>query len=414
MNDTFCPNPFVYLTNSTYGKIKFCCLIPTAIENNEGIEVTSDATTRLEQIWNCKTLLDVRDNMLSGEKVSGCEVCYNNERNGGGSLRKDLNSQWNNLESEYGVHLARAIEAHTNKQLSIPVSVEVRTGNICNLKCRMCTPDDSILIEKEYKLLQKKNQEWSQMGFSAGSSSVNHDGYYNEILDNLVNIKLLRLSGGEPFLNKFTFDIIDKSIQLDVAKDIELSINSNLTSVTSDVLWKLQKFKKVTLDLSLDGVGPVHEYIRSGINWEELEEKIAMVKTYLTDNFSLTTNTTIQIYNILDIENILQYTLRKMEVTPVLFMLDNPAYLDVRNMPPKLKVVATDRLHQLITSDLVTTFKYSDWLIGRLRSAIERIKEPNNIQQIEHFKYFTAMLDTNRKQEFASALPEIQKYYEYY
>jgi organic radical activating enzyme len=412
MNEYFCPNPFVYATNSLEGIVKYCCLVQRGIKDDNGNEFKS-SNASLSEVWNSKDLNNVRQQMIEGKPVNDCEVCYKLERMGGGSLRTDLTAHWMNGPRKE--HFDKALaEYHAGQGMSGPVSMEIRTGNLCNLKCRMCYPTASVLIEKEFIKLRKQDSEWNKISNDIGSSMLSHDGYFQEVINNFHRMDALRFSGGEPFLTDITLQIIHEAASTGHSSHIDLFVNTNFTRITTELLEDLKTFRTVNIDISLDGYKQVHEYIRSGLEWTSIEENLLKIKPYLTQNFFLSTNTTVQNLNVLYLEDILQWTIGKLDITPVLCVLDNPKFLAINNMPDDMKREAASRLNKLIESDLVKNFRQSHWLQGRLKSIIETIELPADPEEINRFLYFTQTTDKNRNQDYRVSVPEIASYYEPY
>lgn len=409
MNSSFCPNPFIYLTNSTDSKIKYCCLINDGIKDNDGKLFSSDSANMTE-VWNCNEINNVRKKMINDVKLPQCQVCYKAEEKGGSSLRLDLLSYWYNgskrpeFQKMYDEYLSETT-------MTGPVSVEVRTGSICNLKCRMCYPSCSILIEKEYNKIQKTEPGWHKLRFGSGSSTVIHDKYFLETVKNFENIEVLRFSGGEPFLNESTNHLISEAAKSGHSKHIDLYVNTNFTKITVQLLEDLSTFKTVNIDISLDGYKQVHEYIRSGLSWTTIEENLIKLRPYLNENFYLTTNTTVQNLNVLYLKEILEWTISELNITPVLCMLSNPKFLAVNNMPDEMKIEALKRLNELMNSDLVNNFKNSHWLKGRLTNIIETINLNSDVNTFQEFLYFTKVTDKERNQDFRVSIPEVAEYY---
>jgi sulfatase maturation enzyme AslB (radical SAM superfamily) len=137
---------------------------------------------------------------INGEEIKGCEECYRSERNGGTSLRKDLVEIYEDNE-EYldSVKIAEDNEGHLDK---FPTAIELRVGNLCNLKCRMCQPQDSDLINKEYKELISIDNTLSEI-LPIVDFEITDDltSYIQGIRDNAATIKIIRFSGGEPLIN---------------------------------------------------------------------------------------------------------------------------------------------------------------------------------------------------------------------
>ena len=412
MNNHFCPSPFIYISNNLEGKLRYCCLVHTGLKDETGKEFHSSTST-LDEVWNSADLNSVRDKMIEGTPIRDCSVCYNAEKSGGGSLRKDLVREW--VDGSSKEQLTNILtEYNETKKVLAPVSVEVRTGSICNLKCRMCHPTDSILIEKEYQKFDRTIPNWTKLNYEKGSSHVEHNSYFQQVIDNLPNTQRLRFSGGEPLINESTYEVIEEATRKGYSKNIDLFINTNFTKLTTEILENLKTFKTVNIDISIDGYKGVHEYVRTGIDWNDIDENLIKIRPYLNENFYITTNTTVQNLNVFYLEDILKWSITELNITPVLCVLNNPTWLAVKNMPPDAKIEATKRLTSLINSDLVKSFKHPLWLAERIQSVIESIKVPADPQEYNRFLYFTQVTDSERKQNYRESIPELASYYEQY
>lgn len=410
MNKHFCPSPFIYISNNLEGKLRYCCLVHTGLKDVDGKEFHS-STSSLDDVWNSEDLNSVRNRMIEGTPIRDCNVCYELEKSGGGSLRKDLVRQWVD-GSDKETFDQIIIKYKKTQRIDAPISVEVRTGSICNLKCRMCHPTDSILIEKEYQKFNRIESGWRKLNYEKGSSHVEHDNYFQQVINNLPNTQRLRFSGGEPLINESTHEVIAEAARKGYSKNIDLFINTNFTKLTTEILENLKTFKTVNLDISIDGYKGVHEYVRSGLDWNDIEENLVKIRPYLNENFYITTNTTVQNLNVFYLEDILKWTIKELNITPVLCVLNNPTWLAVKNMPDEAKIEAKNRLTSLMNSDLVNNFKHPLWLAERIQSVIESIDIPADPIEFNRFLYFTQVTDRERKQNYKESVPELAMYYE--
>jgi MoaA/NifB/PqqE/SkfB family radical SAM enzyme len=120
--------------------VKPCCMMKkgtNVLYNEDG----SIATVRndFKKLWNSSKLKEIRINMISGNKVSGCEVCYLQEDSGRKSNRQQSNEEW---AGKLGAdHLYKLMDKAILKNGELDYSIaylDLRLGNLCNLKCRMC------------------------------------------------------------------------------------------------------------------------------------------------------------------------------------------------------------------------------------------------------------------------------------
>ncbi len=135
-NNTYCRVPFDSVTVSPTGRMQLCC----EAQWTGGTEITKlKDVESIDQWFNGDYLTGVRKKMLNGERVSECETCYKNESTHGSSTRT-----WHN--SKY-------FEQHDDVQEQSIKKVDLKLGNKCNLKCKMCFPYASSELWKEWKAL---------------------------------------------------------------------------------------------------------------------------------------------------------------------------------------------------------------------------------------------------------------------
>jgi sulfatase maturation enzyme AslB (radical SAM superfamily) len=281
----------------------------------------------------------------------------------------------------------------------------------------MCQPQDSDLINKEYKELISIDNTLSEI-LPIVDFEITDDltSYIQGIRDNAATIKIIRFSGGEPLINKSFYDLLDYLIAGDYAKNIEFRLNTNLTKMKEDTLEKLSKFKRVTIDFSIDGLGPVYEYIRYPMVWEITKSKIDMTYDFVGkhDNIKMNANFTVQTYNIFNMFELVDFFLAK-SILPILHILQNPSYLNIRNMPDNLKddvrVKIDKTLSEIENKEYPDVFQV-EWVIERLIAIKNQLALDRSDYQIVLFKKFTNALDIKRNQNISEMIPEISKYYE--
>src|ERR1700756_3790022 len=95
----------------------------------------------------------IRRDMVDGKRVAGCAECYQEEKGGGFSMRMRANANWESgwLNEEHATIASLKILAVANdyRMPVLPADIEVDTGNLCNLKCRMCSDSVSSRIAKD-------------------------------------------------------------------------------------------------------------------------------------------------------------------------------------------------------------------------------------------------------------------------
>jgi len=125
------------------GVVKPCCIFdkPLLNENGKTIRI-NDAS--IEEIWNSKAFKEIRTKMIKGEEISGCIKCYEEEKisNTSDRIRTNKNS---------GLLPEVLKEIKPDGSIDqLPTLINLKIGNVCNLKCRMCQPLDSCMVDSEF------------------------------------------------------------------------------------------------------------------------------------------------------------------------------------------------------------------------------------------------------------------------
>jgi sulfatase maturation enzyme AslB (radical SAM superfamily) len=88
-------------------------------------------------------------------------------------------------------------------------------------------------------------------------------------------VKIITFRGGEPLLSKTNFHILE---QLILAGNTECFISVSTNGSITPSLYQeklLKQFKNLNFSFSIDGTGPVFEYIRYPLKWSDIEKNLA-------------------------------------------------------------------------------------------------------------------------------------------
>lgn len=293
--DTFCILPFVSMSNTNSGDYRVCC-----DSFGFGPNIQTDSA---EQVWTSEFYQQLRSDLISGVQNKNCSSCWRAEQNGGYSMRKNENRHYTEEDIEQII-----------EQKPLPTLFDFKLGNLCNLKCIMCCQLSSSLHETEVKQWQAKNiklpklLDYIEIQFKDENQQYRIDKENcDTILDNLKTIlptlTTLRLVGGEPLINPLTYLLVDKLIELGHAKDLNLEIITNLSDIKTSFIKQLEQFKSVQLTCSYDHVDPdKFHFIRFPADYTEFKNNFDRV---LASNLNVTISTTFSIFNIFDLEKIL-------------------------------------------------------------------------------------------------------------
>ena len=256
----------VFFKEVPENSIKPCCVWQGEIEYDQNQPIT--------QIFSSPEVVKAKQKMKNGEWPKECIRCRTKEEIGQQSDRLVLNRK-------HGITNVEQMDE------SVLRSIDYRNGNLCNLKCRMCHPSDSHLIQKEiennYAILKDtyRNAQYEVLKkhdathVSVNTKIVNHD-----IVKNLIEFKIL---GGEPSIDPNVHNTLEWIIDNDYAKDIQLKYTTNLTNVNAKWLGYHTHFKKLRITFSLDGAGQTYNYVRTNGNWQQIKQNLKIYKETFPD-----------------------------------------------------------------------------------------------------------------------------------
>ena len=293
-----------------------------------------------------------------------CQECINTESHGILSARNFIERNINNNKYEIG---------KINK-------LDYRPDNLCNLKCRMCSPNSSSLIEEELvsyglmKLIEKRNT--------------------NDVLNfDLSSLRHLAILGGEPTVNKNLFPILDYFIENGMTETVRLQYTTNCTSVNTPWMNRIKQFKEVNVNLSLDGAGKSYEYIRTGAKWNNVEKNIHKIIKSAND-YSI--NMCIQMVNFVLVEDWIEYFFQfdpnKVHMNPMF-----------GTVPGKVDCIPDDIREQKIEYLQSLKHPISDKLVDRFKNY------KFNINELTRYKEFNGWQDKVRNTNLLDLDPIFSK-----
>lgn len=224
---------------------------------------------------------------------------------------------------------------------------------------------------------------------------------FDEILGQPDRLRYIIFQGGEPFLVKEFDDILDVIVANGSADKVTFEIVSNLTILKDSTLQKLAHLKQILLGASIDGIGPILEYIRYPANWADIESNIERLSHL--NNTKISFNTAIQAYNLLDLPNIFLYCDAR-EIDVHAHFLVGPRYLNVAVLPTKVRRIAIERLTNYLENNPRPVNRSS------AEYAIKFLHEHLGVQyrdEFASFVKFTNDMDVSRGQDFRALYPDL-------
>ena len=248
---TICPLPFMAIHGDGPNLYSPCCY-------NKNPAYKKYKT--INEYFASPELKNLQENLITGIKDKSCETCWHMEDAGITSMRQEVSKD-----------RLKHIETPAIKQL------QLQTGYTCNISCMMCNPGVSSNLNQLWKntSMKKYNESWDIKRLTYCDDEETY------IKNNKNDIEYIDVAGGEPLYNKRFLSLCEWLTNQNVAKNITLYITTNGTVMTDKMLKVFENFKKTTFILSLEGIGPVNDYIRWNSNFKIIEENFKKI----TKNF---------------------------------------------------------------------------------------------------------------------------------
>jgi hypothetical protein len=231
-----------------------------------------------------------RKKMLNGERPTECDYCWRVEDAPGNSdnlhysdrVKKSGDSIW----GEPFLQSSATMPWDTDV---IPSYVEVSFSNVCNFGCAYCSPEISSTLMQAAKRhgpikLSKRSDNdiiWlknsDRMPIPNREENPYIDAWWKWWPTLYPQLKVFRITGGEPLLSKETFRTLDWIIE-NPNPELDLAINTNLSvdqSLLDEFFSKCALIKRngyvkrLQIFTSCDTWGEQAEYIRVGLNYKK-------------------------------------------------------------------------------------------------------------------------------------------------
>lgn len=259
--NNFCVLPFVSIEADPMGKCKVCCL---SYETIPDIDLRNNTLT---EAFYSPYMDNLRQSFLNGEKPSNCNRCWAEEESGRTSKRMHS--------------LSRLKQILNNKEFNSSgdgslTFLDLKLGNICNLKCRICGSFSSSKWAQE-EIDIYPNNTVARENLERGRWPREAEKFWTDLTELLATTKYFEFTGGEPFLIDEHFTLLEIAVEMGYATDIEIHYNTNLTTFPKRGLEIWPHFKLVEIAVSVDDIGPRFEYQRYGSSWYKAMENLQLL-----------------------------------------------------------------------------------------------------------------------------------------
>jgi hypothetical protein len=275
--ETLCMAPWTHTYLSPQTERRMCCASREPAQNFEQYIDTAAGTGRyipitLDEHWNGEHMKSVRRRMMAGETLPECDVCNSK------LLNTDVYRSY--FWGLFGHKYDQAMQSTSPDGFTTmkPVSWDYRFSNLCNFKCRMCGDMLSSsweTEEKRYDMVDWSNPKnnWMRPEVKREITQFQDTQIEAEFAQAVEEHRVEEIYwvGGEPLMYEQHWRYMRRIIELGDGQKLYARYNTNLSrvdyngiSLYRDLLGNIRDFQ---ICASIDGTGPIGEYIRTGLAW---------------------------------------------------------------------------------------------------------------------------------------------------
>jgi len=414
---TFCMHPFTGLATREDGAIQVCC-------RSHPIGFIQDNT--LEEIWNNRAIRRIRKQVLKGERPPECEPCFKLEDQGVESLRqRHITDKIPEARIKLYPNALKKLGADYKMPFEIP-TMELKLNNLCNLKCRMCHPGDSTSwndwseIKEYYKdtgkviynLVADHNLERKPLL----DKFEDNPNWWTSLEKNLPYFRRVEFAGGEPLMDPQHYRILDMLKPYGHQIEIKYATNGTTLGIskgrTVHDYWP--HFRSVAVNVSLDGIDDVYEYIRGNSDWNQVVKNIREIQT-IPNVSRVVGAVAVQVSNIMTIDKMIKYFLDDLGIVFYTNMVNYPDVLSIQVLPEYLKEQATVNLNfaKMYIDDYKLVKQHPmllDLTLKQIDGIINFMWATDHSNKWQDCINFNLALDQTRSQSFFDTNPEFKNY----
>jgi organic radical activating enzyme len=379
-----------------------------------------------------------RQLMLAGERPSECQYCWNME-----DQNKLSDRHYRSGEPWAAVDFDRIAASTGQEDDVVPSYVEVNFNNVCNLACSYCSPQFSSTWAQEaerlgaYPTSTRHNDpahfEGQRRVIPAREHNPYVDAFWQWWPTLYPQLEHFRMTGGEPLLDRNTYRVFDY-VLANPKPNLHLNVTSNFS--VDEKSWQkyLDYVKRLCQQgnlehfmqyVSLDGWAAQAEYMRHGLDfdllWDRVNQFLTEVPSYNSLTFIVTMNnlsvTSLPslFAGILGLRKTYSHTYQRVWFdTPV---LREPAWQSLQILPEsyaeRLEQLWAWMLRQIETSE--QPFKgFKDYELARLDRDIAWMRsgqgQDHSQAKADFYKFFSEH-DRRRGTDFLKTFPEMKSWW---
>jgi MoaA/NifB/PqqE/SkfB family radical SAM enzyme len=340
-------------------------------------------TADFASIQNSQAMTQLREEFLAGKKPQTCRKCWMEERAGRTSKRMHTLDRMKHM----------GISGEWTADAKPLMFLDLKLGNICNLKCRICGSwSSSQFATEELNDMgpdADKKKSFPYQMLRAGAWPRENQSFWREIDACLNDIRYIEFTGGEPFMIKEHFTMLQGIVDRGIAHQVEIHYNTNGTHYPAEAESIWRHFKTVEVAFSIDDLGERFEYQRTNADWAVVLDNITSFQ-YLRSqmpNLRLQCCSTVNVFNVRYIDQLAQWIVLQGFDFVYWNMMHDAWYFSIATLPDSAKAEIAEHLR---SADVPTQY----------REEFDRITDfMNNGASTDGFMTVMKIRDLDRKRQ---------------
>jgi sulfatase maturation enzyme AslB (radical SAM superfamily) len=311
--------------------------------------------------------------MLNDHRPDACAKCWSLEDAGIISDRQLKNSA---VDLYFDKNLSTLVENCRQGNYST-VHYKIDTSNTCNATCVTCNGSAS----SSWAALEKKNKQPSRKTWSI--QPVTADIWINYKAAISVSFR-----GGEPLLSKTNFYILEQLLEHNNSDCFVSFITNGSVELSDYQKHLLSKFKNMNFCFSIDGTGPIFEYMRYPLKWDQLLKNIEYCKN---NNIMTSVSYTVSNLNVFYHAQTVKW-FKDHNMNYLINLVYQPTHFQPRALPQELKVAIAEKNPDI--ADLLNQHSAQDQQNYQLfRAEIDKQDQWKNIRMSDFLPEFAHQLE---------------------
>jgi len=392
-DNNFCAMPFVHMAIEANGGVRPCCMadpLDTQIQKNSIGELQHD-----------QQRIQMQQQFIENKQFPNCSICWKDKSEF--SPRITFSTSVPAIEFTYQIMQG----ATPKNELTW---LEIKPGNRCNLKCRICGVHNSSSWAKDNYKVQGTTKPYKQTEtyqWQKQCEWVDEDDQWLDV-SGLEKIKHIHVMGGEPFMITRQFEFLQRFADTYDVSDVQLWYNTNGTlAIPEQYTDLLDSMGSVFITVSIDDIEERYNYQRHGVAWEQARYTVNQLFELNTkQNYRVQLDPTVSIYNVLYLNQFVEYCSEHDWHLP-----HNQSHYVNNTSFNNIRTLRTDQKQKII--QVLSQCEHSNHSL--VRSTLDFIQTDQWSEQLEIDRIDTIKkLDAIRNENLAQTFPELNRILEIY